>query len=600
MRQLTYLLLSVFLFISCSDDNKYLEDSTNTTNINSNEDPKAEIPCEIDFNNASPNNIILIGCDLDLNNETITLPENVTIKFDGGSVTNGTLQFNGGLIDGKLLNIDLNIEGSARLISTDFLFEKEKWNIIEGIVSDEIALSNRDNLNTAMELFKSLRGYTFEINDVDFFVDVRAIIFGGHTEQTSIRVFSDTHVKMGDDCIIRMQPNSDPAGAIFTVTRENNVIFSGGHLWGDRYTHTYVTGTLRDSHEFGTGIVFRGVHNGTVEDVHASEFTGDAFYMYGTRSRLPDGTPAPGEAYCENITIRNNVFNKNRRQSISVIDADGWVIEGNILSNAGDGPHSTDDAPHSGGTNPRHNIDLEATRTLDDDGNPQYGQLVQNGIIRNNHFSGAGVGDIDLYTCNDIEIYGNTFTTAISNIASRDIEIYDNTFVSDDTRATAIHIKEFIRESTGEDENVNHHIYNNTIKNYEHGMIIGGTSQIVHNNTITNCNNGFFLTNGASNQFYSNSIISNISSSKGYYSYPTGIDLPNTVMTNEIIDVGQYGMLLKNVDGGDTELTFINCSFEGDFRNVDIRNSSDITITESVTGTVYQTNNTNITLENNN
>jgi len=595
MRHLTYTLLTLLLFIniSCSDDNKYIEDST--TDVTNLDEIKDETPCVIDFSSAVANDVIIIGCDLDLNSQTITLPEHITLQFDGGSISNGTLVFNGGLIDGKLLNINLEVEGSVRLIDTDFLFEKEKWNITEGVVSDEVALTNRDNVNIAMELFKSLRGYTFEINDVDFFVDVRAIIFGGHTERESIKIFSDTHVKMGDDCIIRMQPNSDPAGAIFTATRENNIVITGGHLWGDRYTHTYVTGTLRDSHEFGTAIVFRGVHNGLVEGVDAQEFTGDAFYMYSTRSRQADGTPTPGEAYCDNITIRGNHFNKNRRQSISVIDGTNWIIEDNILSNAGDGEQSHDSAPTSGGTNPRHNIDLEATRTLDADGMPMYGQIVRYGIIRNNTFSGAGVGDIDLYTCRNIEIYGNTFTTAISNIASRDITIYDNTFVSDGTRATAIHIKEFIRASTGIDENINHLIYNNTISNYEHGMTIGGTSQKVHNNTMTECNTGIFIGNGASNQFYNNVITSTISTSKGYYSFPTGISLPNTTITGEVINVKHYGMLLKDVDGGGN-LTFTDCDFNADFRKVDIRNSNDITIRNSSTGIVHQTNNTNISL----
>ena len=72
-------------------------------------------------------------------------------------------------------------------------------------------------------------------------------------------------------------------------------------------------------------------------------------------------------------------------------------------------------------------------------------------------------------------------------------------------------------------------------------------------------------------------------------------------LTRETIDVDYYGLLFKGLSADPTnQLIIDDSSFEGGFRNVDIRNSSNITLKNSQTGTIYQTNNQNVTLSNNN
>lgn len=61
-----------------------------------------------------PNTIYEIRYDFDLNGETINIPENCTLKFEGGSLNNGTLNFNNSVIKTSQKEIfnTLNINGS--------------------------------------------------------------------------------------------------------------------------------------------------------------------------------------------------------------------------------------------------------------------------------------------------------------------------------------------------------------------------------------------------------------------------------------------------------------------------------------------------------
>ena len=595
----------LFTNISCTPEEELYLDNT-TPDISEN-DPRVEQNCEIDFSNLSANETLNISCDFDLIGQTIVLAENTTLKFDGGRIFNGTLVFNGGLIDGELLNLDLQISGSAKLVDTHFIFEKDKWNIVEGETNYETALTNRKNINSAITLVKSLRGYTFEIDNIDVFVEVGAYHFGNYTHREAIQIPSNFYFKMGSNCTLRVQPNGNISYAILSSRGVNNVKISGGHLIGDKYEHTYTTGTEQDTHEFGTGIYFVGVTNSEIDGVTIDDMTGDSFGVHSTRNRNPDGSEVPGQFYSKNILIKNCIMRGARRNNLSFIDIDGLVLENSIIANAGEGGaiDNYGDVYDWRGVLPRCNIDLEATRSFDANGNIRLSQIVQNIVIRNNDFSGAWISDINFYTCNNVEVYDNTFTSGLSNLHAQDIFIHNNVFTHDTNLGAlpiAIFMKEFVREGTGVEENLNYQIYDNTITGFNTGITVGGNNHNVYNNTITDfINNGISLRNGNNNHFSNNIISSNISASKGYYSFPTGITLTNTTITNETVNVDSYGLLFKNLESNSGDPVVIdNCSFSSGFRNVDIRNSNSITVQNSETGTIYQTNNTNVVLTNNN
>lgn len=595
-------LFVLFLSFSCTidDEDLLLNNDTNQT------DPRTEPTCQIDFQSLSANQTTFINCDYDLNGQTITLPQNTTLKFNDGSLFNGSLVFNGGLIDGKLLNINLQISGSVKLIETSFTFDKEKWNIVEDVTTDEIALANKENINSAIALIKTLRGNIFELNNINAYFDVQADNFNDSTEE-SIILPSNFHFKMGDNTNLRVQPNSKSAYALLSAEGQSNVTISGGNLWGDRYTHTYVApGTDGDTHEFGFLIYYRGVINGIVDNTGLREATGDGFIVQSTSHRNDDGSENPNEMYSKNITLKNCIIDKNRRDNISLTDVDGMVIENNIISNGGDGgAYSPSQVGYdSRGVLPRYNIDLEAKRYYDDNGSLRQVEIIKNVIIRNNDFSGAHRGDLDLFTCSNVEVYGNTFSSYIANISSFDIKIYNNTFVNDGDRKFAIQITEFIN-SNGIDNNQNYDIYNNTITDYEIGMKMGGTNQEVYNNTITNCKTGIMFLNGHDNQFTDNNIISSLDNSRGFYNFPGGIILENTVVSGGSVTVKTFPFLAIKInndsDSSATELTFDNINFiSTSGYDVDLRNSKHITIQNSTYNGLTQSDCDNIILYNNN
>jgi len=600
------LLFGILLFVnfSCVQDEDLLIDNT-TPDISEN-DPRADETCEIEFINLSANETLNISCDIDLNGQTIVLPENTVIAFDGGSVINGTFVFNGGLIAGKLLNKDLQISGSAKLIDTHFIFEKEKWGIVEGETSDEIALNNKVIINSTIELVKSLRGNVFELNNIDAYFDVQANNYNDSTDE-SIILPSNFHFKMSDNTHLRVQPNAKSAYALISAERKTNVTISGGNLWGDRYTHSYVSpGTDGNTHEFGYIVYFRGVHNGTVDGVGLREATGDGFIMQGTSHRNDNGTVKSGEMACEYIVVKNCVIDKNRRNNLSLVDGQYVVIENNIISNAGDGgTYSVSQEGYSyKGVLPRYNIDLEAINYIDANGNLRYTEIIRDVVIRNNDFTGAHNGDVDLYKCWDVEITNNTFSSYIANIASYDIQIHNNTFINDGERKFAIQISELIT-SNGLDYNRNYDIYNNTISNYEIGMKIGGTNQEVYDNTISNCDTGVMFLNGNNNRFTNNTINSSISNSRGFYNFPGGVSLENTIVSGGEVNVKTFPFLAIKINQESStttnELTFDNVTFNSSSNyNVDLRNSKHITIRNSVFNGFTQSNCDNITLYNNN
>lgn len=562
------------------------------------------VPCSFDFNTTTANQTINIDCDYDLAGAIINFPENVTLQFNGGTVTNGTIVFKNGFISGELLNITLNVEGSASLLNATFFFNPDKWGIVQGRTSDANALINRDNTNVALAMVKRLGATIFDVDDIDAYFDVQADNYNRSTEESLI-LPSDFHFRMTNNSHLRVQVNAKPAYALLSAEAQQNVTITGGHIWGDRYEHIYATGTEGDTHEFGYGIYFRGVINGLVDNVALREHTGDGLIVQSTKWRNDDGSEKPGETYSKNITLSNCFIDKNRRNNISLTDVDGMVIEDNIISNGGDGgPWSSTEGFNYKGVLPRYNIDFEAINHTDDAGDLRYTEIVTNVIVRNNAFSGSFNGDIDLYKCWDVEIHNNTFDASIANVASFNIQIHDNVFtntkpeVSD--RKFAFQINEKIR-SDGTDYNVNYEIYNNTITGYENGIKLGGSNQSVYNNTINECRTGIMLLNGHDNTFSNNHITSDISGSRGYYSLSGGAYMRNSTITGDVIRVNEYGVLLQTANVGETtnRLTFDGCTFTA-YKGVEFRDSNNITVRNSTYSDYTNKASTNILLENNN
>ena len=103
----------------------------------------------------------------------------------------------------------------------------------------------------------------------------------------------------------------------FSKKSTENVLISGGKLWGDRYTHDY--NSISGTHEWGHIIMLRGVHNSTVDGVEIHEAAGDGIEIGGTAHRNNDGSLKPHGRESYNVTIKNCLINDHRRNNMSNI-----------------------------------------------------------------------------------------------------------------------------------------------------------------------------------------------------------------------------------------------------------------------------------------
>ena len=166
-------LILTFLLFSCSKDDLMDE----PTSAFESADLQVSIgrsttPCAKSLSAMVGGSSLSIGCVSDLGGQTINIPKGAAIKFDGGTILNGTLHFDGGTIDGRLLNQNLKITGNVKLANSTYTFEPDQWGIAQGVVGNTKAFTNRENIENAIEEVKRLGGTTFKIGKLDAYFDV--------------------------------------------------------------------------------------------------------------------------------------------------------------------------------------------------------------------------------------------------------------------------------------------------------------------------------------------------------------------------------------------------------------------------------------------
>ncbi|GAL77614.1 hypothetical protein JCM19274_5327 [Algibacter lectus] len=119
--------------------------------------------------------------------------------------------------------------------------------IIEGVVSDEVARSNRDILEKTMLLAKEYGINTFNIDEMDAYFKTDNPT--EHVASAALNVPGDFNLIMTDNTHIRVQPNAYKNTTLLALYKVNNVTVTGGYLHGDRDEHDYSdTSTI---HEWG-------------------------------------------------------------------------------------------------------------------------------------------------------------------------------------------------------------------------------------------------------------------------------------------------------------------------------------------------------------
>lgn len=546
----------------------------------------ASSPCDFTLNEVKPYSTIIINCVLDLEGATVNLPEGVSFIYEGGDIINGTINLSdSSIISGELLNATLTLGGSVpQMKDTTFNFDPKRWGIIEGKVSDEVALNNKNIINNVIYKVKEMGITTFKIDKMDAYfgvdIDERDPYFGANgTNRFAIFMPSNFNLIMTENTNLRVQPNGFPIYSLLFSWEVDNITISGGKLWGDRYAHDYTT--ISGTHEWGHLIRFKAVHNGVVDNVEMREGTGDGFEVYGSSDRNADGTLKPNRRESVNITVKNCLIDDNRRNNLTVADGKDIYIDNNIFRNAGSTFEG--EGHDSNAIAPAVAFIIEGREGHRPDGNSiDLWETTENVHVRNNLFEENRV-DIVLLTGEKTFIYDNTFKShkGISLSVNVDGQIYNNSFenkeaLSLNSFGISLQSKTF---ANGEFRSRNYEVANNTITGYHYGILASGEGHKIKDNTITDCQGGIVLGKSKDLEFDNNTIYSKVDSSKGYFAFSGETSIKNCLIKNGSTDVQGRALSLSDINNEEEgEIIIDNIVFNGD---IVIDNAQNITVQNS-------------------
>jgi len=535
----------------------------------------------LDLSSMSPNSTLRIKCDYDLKLSSIALPTGARLEFAGGSIVNGSLVFSEGVIDGRLLNSSLMMSGSAELVEPVFSFNPQSWGIVEGKVSDGIALKNSEIINETLNLVRELGAHTFSVSKVDAYLGIITNV----RKPYAIFVPSNFNFVMSDNTNFRVQPNNIERFALLFSWEVDNVTISGGKLWGDRFTHDYSSG---GPHEWGHVIAFKAVHNGVIDNVQIHQGTGDGFHLSSSSDRNIDGSLKPNRRESTNITVKNSLINNNRRNNISLVDGKDIFIERNTITNAGAG----------NGISPRVGVIVESREQFNNDGTVYQLEKVENVNIRSNVFAGSIAADVVLLSGEKAYVYENTFRSkrGVSVSASIEGAVYNNKFeraaglMSGSVALTTL--TNYL--ANGKHRVKNYDITNNTFSGYQFSIVAGGRDNKFKNNTSTNSLRGIIVGTSINLEFDNNVINSNVDNSYGYFVLSGENTIENASIKNGETNVENLGLSFSDVNNDQAgEVIIDGVDFNGSialnkaqgitiqnstFVDIDIRNSTPILI----------------------
>ena len=455
-------------------------------------------PCGFDINSFQPGDTITFNCLLDLNGKKVYLPKNIYFDFNGGDLRNGTIVFNGGYIDGRLLNSTLEIEGNVALKSTTFQFNPKRWDIVEGGVDSETALKNTSNLEKTMFLSQKLGAIKFEIDKIDAYFEVTKVTSTTSNQNwypslEAVNIPSNFHLSMSDNSHLRIFPANDynrKSGAILAVRDAENIKVTGGNLYGDRDQRVYSANDngLEGSHLF---IIHSG-KNVTLDGIKFQEGSAGtiAIYSFGF-SFNPDYKPTDG------VTIKNCTIKDSRRMAMAITDARNVLIDGNTIINTGQPSANTD------GGEVGYAINIEPERYRDENGNLIEWQKVFNVVIKRNTEYGSRGGFLTLTIGQDIIVEENNIGSRLVWSFVSGVRVKNNRF-----RAVGKAADSWAIFAAGSGETVfNNEIDNNSIEGYSLAMVIGSKDAVVKNNVINDCNAGIQLSKALNADIHNNTII---------------------------------------------------------------------------------------------
>ena len=527
-----YLVFFLFLsVVSCNNEELFVEpvievvedDPANDEDTEETVTDASE-PCDFTLDNIEANSTIVINCILDLEGATVTLPANVTILYEGGDIINGTLNFSdNSVISGELLSATLTLSGSTpQMKDTTFNFDPQRWGIVEGPTTSEIALRNRDILEDMFVQAKAMGVITFSIDKMDAYFEISKVTSTTSNQNwypsvEAINIPSDFNLLMSDNTIIRTQPNNrGNSGVLMAVRDVANVTVTGGVLYGDRDTHEYVN-TGEDGQLL---FMIHGSNNIVVDGVKMTMGSAGGLNINALNfSFLPDYVPS------SNIVVKNCVFDNNRRMNTSITDGYNIIIENNTYLNAGQ-PNE-----YSEGGNVGYAINIEALRARDANGALVLYERAYDIIIRNNVERGSRSGAVVITIGENITIENNDFESKVDYAYTSGSKIRNNTFTASVESAKA----PAIGAGGNGDTVFNNEISGNTISGYGVAIAAYHRDLRIYNNVINDCGTGIQLKSFSDSEIYNNTITSNRTGSKGIMAHVTNVN--NVNIYKNTIDV---------------------------------------------------------------
>lgn len=281
-----------------------------------------------------PNNVYKIRYDFDLNGATINLPANSVLKFEGGQLKNGTINFNN-------CNID-NIGNSIILNNCTLKGSLNK----QVIYSDWFYFNSDDCTDTLNDVFKISEGCRLIISEGVYKVSVKNLIGTDYADPVNTSILqpqSNSHITINGT--IQLISNDRTHYNIIGIIDKDNILLDGtGEIIGDVETHTGTTG------EWGHGVLISGSRNINVKDLRISYCWGDGLSVSYAEKILTDkGLVNSPYSPPEIINITNIKSSYNRRLGISIINGDGIILENSITEGNGT----------INGTSPKAGLDIE-------------------------------------------------------------------------------------------------------------------------------------------------------------------------------------------------------------------------------------------------
>ncbi|MCX2679169.1 right-handed parallel beta-helix repeat-containing protein [Galbibacter sp. EGI 63066] len=532
-------LLCLVFLASCTKEEEFVEAVTNEEE--NTPPPNEEVgnvgeltdtPCDFTLDNVTSNSTVVIDCQMDLEGKTVNLPADVNFEFEGGEIINGTLNFSGGIIDGRLLNYQLTIEGNATLKSTTFFFDPSRWDIVQGETTSEVALSNNKKLEDLINLSKKMGATTFEMDDFDAYFEISKVTSTTSNQNfypsvEAINVPSDFNLKMSENTHLRAYPNGVERYALLAVRNESNVTISGGNLHGERDKHDYSSG---GPHAWGHVLELHGAVGVTVSNVAMSMGAGDGLKIHSLNHNY-EANYIPSN----DIVVTDCTFDSNRRNNVSITDGYNIIIENSTFLNAGI------DTPNSTGVAPRFALDIEAYRTRDSNGEFIFYEKVSDVIIRNNTEEGSVKGGFLVAIGDNVTIENNKVSSGIGYLLATGVKIQNNEITGNGT-GNAITGGRSDTETT-----YNNEISGNVIRGFGTGITLYSKETKIYDNEIINAQNGIFIPNKVNDmEIYNNTITSDLSGSHGVFAHIASAD-DVTIYNNEI-DTDGYGISFVNVN----------------------------------------------------